>query len=269
MDSSKRRPTTTRLGARDEALLAFAAQHRLVLAAQAGVLLGVLAPTAAARLRALAQAGYIRHERPLAGPGCYLIERRGLAAIGSDLPRPRDVDVATYHHDVGLGWLWLAAQRGAFGSVEAIVSERQMRSHDGRLPPSDSRSHDGSALRLGDRLGVRLPGPGPRGGERRHYPDLLLDLRSGHRVAVELELTLKPRRRLREILGGYAIDTRVDAVLYLVQRASIGRAVEREAAALGIGAMVHVQRVAFAPGSAGRAAPARELTRSQSAVLAR
>ncbi len=116
---------------------------------------------------------------------------------------------------------------------------------------------------------MRLPGPGPGGGERRHYPDLLLDLHSGHRVAVELELTPKSPRRLREILGGYAIDSRVDAVLYLVDRASIGRAVERAAASLGTGPMVHVQTVALASRGAGRAAPGRELARTQPAVMAR
>jgi hypothetical protein len=250
-------------------LLAFAAEHRVVLAAQVASLLGVSAPTAAVRLRELARGGYLRRERPLAGPGCYLIERRGLAAIGSDLPRPRDVDLATYRHDVGLGWLWLAARRGAFGNAEAIVSEREMRSHDGRLASPDPRTRDGRPLPSEDPLGVRLPGPGPRGGERRHYPDLLLDLRSAHRVAVELELTPKSTRRLREILGGYAIDPRVDAVLYLVERVSIGRAVERAAGSLGIGPMVHVQTVAFAPEGAGRVAPGRELARSQSAVVAR
>jgi hypothetical protein len=269
VDPSKLQPPTPRVGPRDERLLAFAAEHRLVLAAQVGVLLDVSAPTAAARLRALVRAGYLRRERPLAGPGCYLIERRGLAAIGSQLPRPRDLDLATYRHDVGLGWLWLAARRGAFGSVRAIVSERQMRSHDGRLRPPDPRSRDQRAPAPEDRLGVRLPGPGPRGGERRHYPDLLLDLSSGHRVAVELELTPKSPRRLREILGGYAIDSRVDAVLYLVERPSIGRAVERAAASLGTGPMVHVQTVALASPGAGRAAPGRELARPQPAVMAR
>jgi hypothetical protein len=204
----------------------------------------------------------VRCERPLAGPGCYLIERRGLAAVGSHLPRPRDVDLAAYRHDVGLGWLWLAARRGAFGSVRTIVSERQMRSHDGRLSPGPG-SRDRRPRPSEDRLGVRLPGPGPRGGDRRHYPDLLLDLRSGHRVAVELELTPKSTRRLREILGGYAMDSRVDAVLYLVDRPSIGRAVERAAASLGIQSMVHVQAVAIDPEGARRVASGRELSRGR------
>ncbi len=55
---------------------------------------------------------------------------------------------------------------------------------------------------------VRLAGVGPHGGERRHYPDLVLTTETGHRVAIELELTGKGRRRTEEILGGYAFDHR-------------------------------------------------------------
>ena len=87
------------------------------------------------------------------------------------------------------------------------------------------RSHDGRREPWAEPLGVRLGGVGPWGGERRHYPDLLLVTSSGERVAVELELTAKPRRRREEILGGYAIEARVDAVLYLVESKRLGRAI--------------------------------------------
>jgi hypothetical protein len=223
-------------------LLAFAAEHRVVLAAHVQGLLGISAGAASARLRALTNAGYLRRERKLIGPGCYLIERKGLGAIGSKLPRPRDVDLATYKHDVGLAWLWLAAARGAFGSLQGVVSERQMRSHDGR---AEDRSRP---------LGVRLSGVGPHGGVRRHYPDLLLQTGTGHRVAIELELTPKSRARRQEILGGYAADARIDAVLYLVEQKSTGRAIARTAAAVGISSLVHVQQVSFGPGSGAVAA---------------
>lgn len=228
----------------DRRVLAFAAEHRLVLAAHVRALLGVSDRAASSRLRALKTAGYLRYARKLVGPGCYQINRAGLAVLDSGLPRPRDIDLATYRHDVGLAWLWLAAQRGAFGRVDRVVSEREMRSHDGR--------RDGRA----DPLGVRLPGVGPRGGDRRHYPDLVLETATGHRVAIELELTTKPRRRRNEILGGYAIDSRIDAVLYLAETTRAMRAIERSAAELGISSLIHVQRVSFTPGSgAERAEP--------------
>ena len=229
-----------RLGERDRLVLAFAAEHRLILAAQAGVLLGVSTGAAAARLRTLTRAGHLRFERKLIGPGCYLIDRHGLRAIGSDLPRPRDVDLAAYGHDVGLGWLWLAANRGAFGRLDGVVSERRMRSHDARARGSS------------EPLGVRLPGAGPRGGARRHYPDLLLECGTGHRIAVELELSGKGRVRREAILGGYAADARIDAVLYLVSDRAIGQAIERAAAKVGNSSRVLVQRVEL-PGARGPA----------------
>jgi hypothetical protein len=223
-----------RITARDRRLLAFAADHRLVLAVHVQGLLGISLDAARTRLRALTRAGYLRYERKLSGPGCYLIARKGLGAIGSPLPRPRDVDLACFTHDVGLALLWLAARAGAFGTMRDVVSERQMRSHDGRPEHRD------------EPLGVRLPGVGPRGGDRRHYPDLLLETATGHRVAVELELTPKSRSRREEILGGYAADARIDAVLYLADRESVRQAVAGSAARLGISSLVHVQRAQFA-----------------------
>ena len=223
----------------DLRLLAFAAEHRLILAAHAQTLLGVSARTASRRLGALAGDCYLRSDRQLAGRRWYQVDRAGLAAIDSSLSRPRDVDLATYEHDIGLAWLWLAAGRGAFGETRSIVSERQMRSADGR------------AERFAEPYGVRVAGAGPRGGERRHYPDLLVETGTGHRVAVELELTTKTPRRREEILGAYAIDARFAAVLYLVDRPEVGRAIERSAARLGISDLIHVQRVAFGPGAGG------------------
>lgn len=229
-------------------MLAFAAEHRLILAAQVGVLLGTSAEAARTRLHALCNDEYLRCERRVPGPACYLIERPGLAAVGSRLPRPRGVDPAGYEHDRGLAWLWLAAERGVFGTLDGVISERHMRSHDGRVQePSQP-------------LGVRLAGVGPRGGVRRHYPDLLLRCATGHQVAVELELTTKSRAHREKILGGYALESRIDAVLYLVRDKSVGRAIERSAAAVGISPMVIVQRFSFEPAS--QTSPGRDLQRA-------
>jgi hypothetical protein len=153
--------------------------------------------------------------------------------IASSLPPPRRADLDAHRHDVGVAWLWLAAQRGAFGSLDEIVSERRMRSHDG-TPEGRERP-----------FGVRLGGVGPHGHDRLHYPDLLLETSTGHRVGLELELTSKGRTRREEILGAYAGDARVEAVVYVVDKPSVGRAISVSAARLGIPDRVHVQRVSF------------------------
>lgn len=254
-----------RLGEQDLRLLAVAAEHRFLLCVHARALLGVSGPSASGRLRRLTRGGWLRYERKLAGPGAYQITARGLQAIGSSLPSPREIDLATYDHEVGLAWLWLAAGRGAFGPLRGMASERFMRSEDRRRQDPSQR------------FGVRLGGVGPYGGERRHYPDLLLETDAGHRVAVELELTPKGRRRREQILSGYALDGRVDAVLYLVEHERTGLAIARAARRAGIAGCVQVQRARFAPGSgatgAGRGAPrpaaARRMTRRTAGATTR
>lgn len=245
METSRRRApersdqrAPPQLTERDRSLLAFIADHRLVLASQAQILLGASDSVTSARLRALSRGGYVTAHRLFhQQPGCYQVTRSGLAAIGSDLPRPR-IDLRSYMHDVGLGWLWLAARAGKFGPLSDVLSERQLRSRDG-LPGSG-----------GERLGVRMFGFGPGGREQLHYPDLLLRTPDGKRIAIELELTAKGRTRREKILSGYAADRKIDAVVYLVNRPEVERSVTASARKLGIAELVHVQRFAWTPSMA-------------------
>jgi hypothetical protein len=203
-------------------------------------LLGVSPRTAAARCNRLAQADYLSRERPWSGqPDHYQIKRQGLAAIGSELRAPKP-DLSAYEHDIGMAWIWLAARGGAFGELSELTSERQLRSRDAR-----TRLEETPAIGRGERLGVRIPGDGPGGGERLHYPDLLLRTATGHRVAVELELTAKSHRRVDQIIGAYAGERRIDAVLYLVDDGRQFRSVRAAARKHGVSDLVHVQRVRF------------------------
>ena len=79
------------------------------------------------------------------------------------------------------------------------------------------QAEDAAALAAGrgSRWGVGVGLLGSHGKPQRHYPDLMLDMATGHRVAVELELTAKSSRRLSRIMTGYASDARIDSVLYL------------------------------------------------------
>jgi hypothetical protein len=214
--------SAARLTERDLKLLSFVSEHRLVLAAHVQALLRTSATAAYRRLHALTSSGFLRqrvvfHHQP----GCYQITSRGLAAIGSRYSAPR-FDLSCYQHDVGVAWLWLLAQRGRLGPIREVISERSL------------RSHDAAADRAGDPLGVRLGGVGAGGRERLHYPDLLMVAPEGQRIALELELSPKGRGRRDRILLGYAIDPRIEAVLYLIERPAIGRAVETSAARAGI-----------------------------------
>ena len=220
---------------RDRQLLAFVAENPFVLATQVAMLLELTDAAADARLRALDRGGYVVREHALyAQPTTARITREGLRAIGSDLPAARPLNLGAYHHELGVGWLQVAARRGRFGPLQAVVSERRMRSDDGR--PAEGRQ----------RHGVRLGGVGPRGRDRLHYPDLVLLTDTGHRIAFELELTSKARPRREGILAGYAADPRIDMVIYLVDRPATGRAITQSAERLGMSHLVRVQNVSRA-----------------------
>ena len=253
---------------RDHGVLAFVAEHRLVLAAHVQALLGVGESVAYRRLRALTANGLLDHTRVLYGqPGWYQITRSGLAMIGSGLPPPR-IDLRCYKHDLGVAWLWLAASRGAFGPIETVVSERTMRSRDAsRTLASAPGERLGETSSEGEPpFGVRLGGVGAGGVMRLHYPDLLLIGPRGERVAVELELSAKGRRRLETILAGYGAEPNVGAVLYLAEKTAIRREVQSTAARLGIADLVRVQRFTSAPIGGRARDPVRAAARDPAAL---
>jgi hypothetical protein len=117
---------------------------------------------------------------------------------------------------------------------------------------------DGTAT---EPFAARLGGVGPGGRERLHYPDLVLVGSGGTRIAVELELTPKSRTRRDRILAGYAADRRIDGVIYLVERRSVGNAIERSSVRLGLGDRVRIQPVRWGRQAAARREP-RVLERS-------
>lgn len=220
-----------RLTSRDLVVLEFVAEHRLVLSDHVAALLNGSRRPASARLHALAADGFLRDEWVFdRHPPSFLITRKGLNVIGSVLPTPR-LDLRGYTHDVGVAWLWLAARAGSFGPVATIYGERRLRSRD-------------AAERVADEiLGVRLGGFGRDGRERVHYPDLLLIAHDGRRIALELELSWKSRRRREDILTAYAFDRRVDSVVYFIEDRRLARSIADSAHRLGISRRVHVQPV--------------------------
>lgn len=183
----------------------------------------------------MASAGLLRRDALFQGFSAhYRISRQGLGLIESRLPAPsRDLEI---RHDVGVAWLSLAARRGTFGPLREVISERHMRSHDG------SEAHAARMTRGRAQLfGVPLPGLGRGGRQRLHYPDLLLIDGDGRRIAVELELSSKGRSRRERIIGGYAADGRIDAVLYLVPDKRIAREVQAAGRRFGYEGRLQVQ----------------------------
>lgn len=202
-----------RLTDRDREILAFAAEHRLVLERQVERLVGVGERGIRRRLDDLARGGLLTADCVFRDRH-YRIRARGLAAIGNGLRAPDD-KYGAYKHDVGLAWLWLAAREGTFGPLREILTERRMRSHDGARDRPD------------DPYGVRKGGHDRFGNERLHYADLLLIDPYGRRLALELELSSKGRERTELIIAGYGADPRIDRVLYLLEAQRTGYRIRR------------------------------------------
>ena len=242
-----------------------------MLAAQVALLEGIGLDAARHRLAALTSAGYLTRERRyVAEPHAYAVTRDGRGAAGSDLTQPRKLDPALYAHDVGVAWLTAAARRGLFGELSQVVSERRMRSEDGRRDRGgDDRVRDDRAA---EPHGVRCLGGGAgwgTGGRRLHYPDLTVVTASGHRVAFELELQLKSAARRERILSAYAGDPRFDAVVYLVATQKDRRMLEASARRAGLEDRLYVQlfrwtgdREPGMPPTAGRTAASRAPNRT-------
>ncbi len=230
------------LSDRDRELLGALAEQRVAVMAQVAHWLGVSDRTAGRRVARLRSAGLVESGRLFEhGSAMVRITGAGLKRIDRRLGRPGQ-KLDEYRHDVGVGWVWTAAHEGAFGNMAAIHSERAMRSHDARL---DRMS---SAGRLGEPdaelRGVGIGAWRPDGRPERHYPDLLLDTRGGHRVAVELELSYKGARRLDRVMAAYASDARIDAVIYLVSEPRLAEQVRAAATRAGIADTVHVRGIA-------------------------
>ena len=222
------------LSDRDASVLGPLAEHRFLIVPQVAVLLGVTERTAVTRLRALA-ADRLIHFDPVfhSVPWAATIQARGLRALDSALRTPPRLNYNEYRHDVGVGWLWLAARAGSLGAAKAITTERRMQSQDAAAP-------SGRAAKWGVGIGTL----GSHGQPRRHYPDLMLDLTSGYRVAVELELTSKSSARMAGIMNAYASDASVDHVLYVAANRAIAGRVLESARRAGISQRVHVQLLA-------------------------
>jgi hypothetical protein len=219
---------------RDSSVLGPLAEHRTLIVPQIALLLGVSDATAVRRLRQLEQ----RQLLELRGifkrlPAAAVIRSRGLRAVGSPLKAPQ-LNYNEYRHDVGVGWLWLAARAGSLGELRGLTTDRRM------------QAEDTTALAAGrpSRWGVGVGLLGSHGQRQRHYPDLLLEMASGHRVAVELELTAKSSGRTNRIMSAYASDSRIDQILYLAANSSIAARVHESARRAGIPERVHVALLA-------------------------
>jgi len=179
---------------------------------------GATIASARGHLAAAERRGLLRSHRPLGGqPALYAPTRAGLRAADLDDLDPVRVSPANAAHLLACcsAAAWLQRRY----PDHRVVGEQRLRLGERGMsrPPTSAR------------LGV------PAGEPRMHRADLLLwpSSPAGLPIAVEVELTVKAPRRLREICRGWARCRGVAGVLYLAApeaERALARAIESVAA---------------------------------------
>lgn len=134
------------------------------------------------RLGRMVREGYLRHVRPLRHEsGVYVLTTAGIEACESERGRAR-IRLHTFNHDLLVADIALALAAGG-----EWITERELRAGVG---------------------GIGRPGP------RAHVPDGVLVRPGGARIAVEVELTAKPKARLQKIMRDYVRRTEYQQIWY-------------------------------------------------------
>jgi hypothetical protein len=174
----------------DEVALSFIAAHDLVIFSQVRQVLEEDRAGCTDRLKRLVANGWIEPAPRLRFQNAaYRITRAGLDRLGGDLPEPL-LDMRGYWQGLALGWLWVHARKGNFGSVGSIFSRRAMRAADRSAGASIDPAQVSPALqaKLADtRFALDL------GGGRVHYPGLVLVLPDHGRLAMEYLMSAPSR----------------------------------------------------------------------------
>lgn len=190
------------LTARDRQMLQWINGHGFVTADQAATWMDVCSRIGRRRLRMLVKSGYLQKKRfEFNDPQFHWLTRKGWEASGDDLTPPKRINRVTYFHDaalVDLSQQLVAKTKGDF------VPERRLR--------AEKRAKSGWQ----------------KGGWKEgHTPDGLLYVGDQKPIAIELEVSLKERNRLRDIVTDYVIDRDLREVWYFVTNDTVRRAVER------------------------------------------
>lgn len=169
---SKSRSGRIRLTPRDLNLLRWINSVGFVTINQIAQRLKISHPTAYVRAKKLVFHEYLLHERIFHGAaGIYRVTYEGVQVSGSPLPPLRKVSLGSYHHDLLVTSLSLSLLE-RFGGC--YVPEREIRHGDGL----DCFARKG------------------------HTPDSVF-LLNGKKIAIEVELSKKAKRRRSEIFNYY------------------------------------------------------------------
>ena len=175
--------------------------HGFVTTDQAAVWMGGCDRVRRRRLQRLVEGGYLQKKRfEFNDPQFHWLTKQGWQASGDSLALPKRINCVTYFHGttlVDLAQQLVAKTKGDFVPERRLRAERRA----GR-----KRKHRWTES---------------------HMPDGLLHIGDDKPVAIELEISLKERSRLREIILDYAFSSSVREVWYFVTNDTVRRAIER------------------------------------------
>lgn len=168
-------------------------------AAQISGFMQVVETTAYIRLKKLVTAGYLTRERILHGQArIHRVTKKGVLASGDELLPLSGISLATFRHDMMLVDLALKLEKQTGGQ---FLPDRRIRHNEG------------------------LSGVGQLG----HIPDGYLYIGDDKPIAIELELTVKSRVRLQNIVNEYGGNLGVKEVWYFTGQPDVARAIEKAA----------------------------------------
>lgn len=191
-----------RLTERDRVIAGFVDRLGYVTAEQVAVRFGLSQRMSWRRLQALGENGLLRSARLLDGPGVYYTPKTAK-------PKVRDLE-----HTMAVNWVVVRLELGGL----EVVTERTMR----------------QAERAGHPGGWTIPMTCSYilDHQRTHRPDLVVRT-PGARIPVEVELTRKSRRRLKELMGAWARQSSYDQVVYLCASEALKDLVTEQARTTG------------------------------------
>lgn len=153
-------------------------------------------PTAYARLRKLISSGLLLHEYHLHGqPGIYRVTREGARLTGEEMLPRKEVRLSNLHHDA---------------MVVSVILSLHLKHQCQVITERELRRNAGFMLR----------------GHKVHFPDGALIL-ADKKVALEVELTAKSKKRLERILFNYWVDNDYDEVWYFCGSKEVRNKVNR------------------------------------------
>jgi hypothetical protein len=196
---------------RDKALLRWLNGFGAAITTQVAQYMGVDPSIAARRLRVLIEAGLLE-KRVIQGVSYRVLicTAAGCRESNDDLPPLQGIRRGVIYHDLKV----------------IDVARRLIKKFGGNFEPARRILHRREAIKKAD-----------------HCPDGLFYLPIGKTVAVELELSAKSPRRLRQIFAYYATALDIDRVLYLTTDPAVARLLKRIAQEMQCGALIQIETI--------------------------